>query len=91
MDFNEIDEKNRYLISEMACKNFDDTYTNGDSLELFLLERFDEFNNVGDVPAWVEDLLDKEYKPKQGESIKRYENFLKEKRNLMMTLSLRKK
>lgn len=82
LDFNEIDEKNRYLISEMACKNFDDTYTNGDSLELFLLERFDEFNNVGDVPAWVEDLLDKEYKPKQGESIKRYENFLKEKKKL---------
>lgn len=82
LDFNEIDEKNRYLISEMACKNFDDTYANGDSLEKFLLERFEEFSKVGDVPAWVEDLLDKEYKPQQGESKKRYEKFLREKKKL---------
>lgn len=82
LDFNEIDENNRYLISEMACKNFDDTYANGDSLEKYLLGRFDEFNNAGDVPAWVEDLLDKEYKPKHGESKKRYESFLKEKKKL---------
>lgn len=77
LDFENIDIPERHLISEMACKNFDDDYENKDLLENYLLEKFEEFSKVDDTPAWINDLLDKKYIPKSGKSKKRYDNYIK--------------
>lgn len=72
IDFEKIDITDRHLISEMACKNFDESYERKNSLENFLIERFKVFQENDDIPAWINDLLDKKYKPQKGESNKRF-------------------
>jgi len=70
--FEKIDIADRHLISEMACKNFDENYENKDSLEKFLIERFKVFQEKEDTPAWINDLLNKKYEHEKGKSNKRF-------------------
>lgn len=83
IDFETIDIAERHLISEMACKNYDDNYENKDLLEKFLVERFNTFAEQEDTPAWINDLLDENYKPEKGKSEKRFLDYQKvKKKNL---------
>ena len=79
IDFERIDIADRHLISEMACKNLDDSYETGDSLEKFLLERFSEFEEQEDTPAWINDLLDKKYSPEKEKSASKFNEYKKVK------------
>ena len=58
--FNEIDQEDRYLISEAVCKNLDAAYSTKTALRKKLIDRFEEASSKGHKPVKVGALLDKD-------------------------------
>lgn len=84
MEFNEIDEEERYLISEMVCKSLDVKSESENVLKKKLLERYKEANSFGVTKVRVGVLLDKNANLKKYKDVPDAKIALKEK-NLDLT------
>ena len=79
LDFNEIDEEDRYLISEMVCKSLDSKDGAENALKKKMLDRYKEANDAGVTKVRVGVLLDKNANLKKYKDVPDVKIALKEK------------
>ncbi len=85
LEFNEIDEEDRYLISEMVCKSLDIKNCSENALRKKMCERYEEANNANVTKVRVGVLLDKQANLKKYKNVPDAKIALKEK-NIDLTM-----